>query len=140
MSVQKTYEGWLAAGRAVSKGSMAEFYLVSPDGTQCRPLFSEDQTMQHETVDGIWSTIVPAADRPKMGKPKDTRPKLKMAHVDGVMRVWCGPDKNAISGMKTSGFKFDKYSHRWCAARSEDKFHAGVRTYQDAGYAVEVES
>lgn len=140
MPVQKTYEGWLAAGRAVSKGSKAEFYLVSPDGTQCRPLFDIEQTMEHETVDGIWSTIVPAADRPRMGKPKDARPKLKMSWDDGTMRVWCGPNKDAIANLKKLSFKFDKYSHRWHAARTEEKFHAAVSAYEDWGYSVEVES
>lgn len=140
MQVRKTYEGWLASGRAVSKGSKAEFYLVSPDGTQCRPLFDIEQTMEHETVDGAWSTVVPAADRPRMGKPKDTRPKLKMSYSDGTMRVWCGPNKEAIANLKKRGFKFDKYSHRWHGERTEEKFQAAVSAYEDWGYSVEVES
>lgn len=133
----KTYEGWMQVGRMVNKGEKAEHYLVSPDATQSRPMFREDQTKASEAMDGVWTTVVPAAERP-MKKLKDTRPKLKMSHDGDTLAVWCGPNKPAIAGMKKSGFVFDKYSHRWRAHRTAEQCEAAVRAYTDAGYNVQI--
>lgn len=137
MSEMLTYAGWQKAGRQICAGEKAEFYLVDPTGTHAHPLFREEQTKPMESKDGIWTTIVPADERPRRGKPYDKRPKLKMEYDDGVLSVWCGPDKKAISGMKKSGFRFDKYSHRWRAERTLKQAFAAVAAYEEAGYLVD---
>lgn len=138
MAESLTYDGWMAAGRKIRAGSTADFYLVSPDGSACRPLFTEDQTEPIESMDGVWTKIVPAADRPRGGKTRDTRPKLKLTYATGTLAVWCGPDKRAIKALKQDGFWFEKHSHRWTKQVSQEWYDKALEAYEAAGYSVEV--
>lgn len=139
MAESLTYDGWLAAGRKIRAGAKAEFYLVSPDGSACRPMFTEEQTEPIDSMDGIWTTVVPAADRPRGGKSRDARPKLKLAYIDGLLAIWCGPDKRAIAACKNDGFWFEKHSHRWTKKVSKEWFENAQAAYEAAGYAVEIQ-
>lgn len=140
MADKLTYDGWLAGGRKIRAGATAEFYLVSPDGSACRPMFTEDQTEAIEKMDGIWTTVVPAAERPRGGRSRDKRPKLKLDYAADTLTVWCGPDKRAIASLKKDGFKFDKYSHRWHKQVSEAWFAKAITAYEAAGYSIDVVS
>lgn len=106
-----TFDGWAAQGRKIKGGAKAEFFRRSPDGTRYRAAFTLDQTEEIESIDDVWTDLVPASEKPS--NTRDKRPKLKASYEDGRMSVWCGPNKKAIAAFRRDGFKFERYEHRW---------------------------
>lgn len=135
-----TYDGWVGAGKKIKAGAVARFYLVSPDGTQSRAMFDEHQVVDVESMDGVWTQIVPADERPALRKAP-LAPKIKLRYdTDGVLWVWCGPNQKMIASMKQDKFSFDKYSHRWKKKVGEAWFAKAQEAYTAAGFQVAVES
>lgn len=133
-----TYDGWAAQGKKITGGAKAEFYLASPDGTKHRALFSANQTEDIDAVDGIWTTIIPAAERPN--NKGDKRPKLKVSYDGETLAIWCGPNKKAIASFKKDGFKFERYEHRWTKTVNLAWYEKALEAYELAGFNVQVES
>jgi hypothetical protein len=126
MDELRTYEGWATAGRVVMKGEKAEFFRVSPDGTQCRAVFAHGQTQLLEIIDEIWTTVVPASERPGQ-KVADPRPKVRVRFEGGMVGVWCGPNKTAIKQLQSHGYHYGRHTRRWQARRNDpEKVIAGL--------------
>jgi hypothetical protein len=136
MERMKTYEGWAVDGRVVRKGERADYYLVSPDGKQCRAVFAESQTEVLDLVDGIWNRLVPAADRPKPQSQadKDRRPKVRVSHSNGFVGVWCGSNRTAIGLLKEFNYRYDRYSRRWVMRHPDPNKVAA--SFEDKGFNV----
>jgi hypothetical protein len=137
MQDMKTYDGWLKTERAVRQGERAQFYLVSPDGTKSRAVFTIDQTDPWVDVSEVWTEIVPANERPS-AKAKEKRLPVAKIRFDGTTaEIWVGPHKPAIALLKKRDYHFDRNTNRWVAKRSDvDKLVAG---FEQMGFRAEVE-
>lgn len=140
MAIRKTYQGWAAEGRAVKQGEKAAFYLRSPDGTQTRAVFLEEQTEPVELIDGIWTDLISAGEREIAKATKKTRAKggckLKARKSGSTAQVWAGPNKDAIKVLQTAGFRFDRHTRRWVATREGDKFDEMIAGLEYKGFEV----
>ncbi len=130
----KTYDQWLREGRAVRKGEKAEYYLVSPDGSRSRAVFTPEQTEPYADPAEGWTDLVTAEEREaaKGNRP----PKVIVDYADGQVRIWCGSDKTAIGSCQRGGYTYNPSSHRWTATKTQHDAVRIIRVFEHYGYDV----
>lgn len=130
-SMEKTFEQWLAEGRAVNRGERAKAFLISPDfpATAGKGLFEESQTYEVESQDLTgWSRIsrdeylrLRQEAKETAKPPKKPVVKLDYNQASGTLWVWCGSNRSMIENLKKGGYVFDLGKHRWRKKTTEHR-------------------